>query len=39
VTEAEFTFVAVGEDGRRRELASSVTPAVSKKARQQGASR
>ena len=39
VTEAEFTFVAVGEDGRPRELASPVVPAVSKRARQSGASR
>ena len=39
VTEAEFTFVAVGEDGRPRELASSVAPTFSKKARQPGASR
>ena len=39
VTEAEFTFVAVGEDGRPRELASPVAPAFSKKARQSGASR
>jgi acyl-CoA thioesterase YciA len=39
VTEAEFTFVAVGEDGRPRELASSVALAVSKRARQSGASR
>jgi acyl-CoA thioesterase YciA len=39
VTEAEFTFVAVGEDGRPRELASPLPPAVSKRARQSGASR
>jgi acyl-CoA thioesterase YciA len=39
VTEAEFTFVAVGEDGRPRELASPVASAVSKRARQSGASR
>ena len=37
VTEAEFTFVAVGEDGRPRELASPVVSTVSKKARQSGA--
>jgi acyl-CoA thioesterase YciA len=39
VTEAEFTFVAVGEDGRPRELASAVAPAFGKKARQPGAAR
>jgi acyl-CoA thioesterase YciA len=39
VTEAEFTFVAVGEDGRPRELVSPVVPTVSKRARQSGASR
>jgi acyl-CoA thioesterase YciA len=39
VTEAEFTFVAVGEDGRPCELASPVVSAVSKRARQPGASR
>src|SRR5271165_1432523 len=39
VTEAEFTFVAVGEDGRPRELASSVVPVAAKRARQPGASR
>jgi acyl-CoA thioesterase YciA len=39
VTKAEFTFVAVGEDGRPRELASSVALAVGKRARQSGASR
>ena len=39
VTEAEFTFVAVGEDGRPRALASSVALAVGKRARQPGASR
>ena len=39
VTEAEFTFVAVGEDGRPRELASPVVLPVSKRARQSGASR
>src|SRR5438105_3177614 len=33
VTEAEFTFVSVGEDGRPRELTSSVAPSFSKKAR------
>ena len=31
VTEAEFTFVAVGEDGRPRELESSVAPGVGKR--------
>jgi acyl-CoA thioesterase YciA len=39
VTEAEFTFVSVGEDGRPRELTSSVAPSFSKKARRSGASR
>ena len=39
VTEAEFTFVAVGEDGRPRELGNPVASAVSKRARQSGASR
>ena len=39
VTEAEFTFVAVGEDGRPRELASPVVLPVSKRARQTDASR
>src|SRR5437868_5882630 len=39
VTEAEFTFVAVGEDGRPCELASPVVLPVSKRARQSGASR
>jgi len=39
VTEAEFTFVAVGEDGRPRELASPVELPVSKRARQTDASR
>src|SRR5260370_21943483 len=39
VTEAEFTFVAVGEDGRPRELASSSARAAGKRARQSGASR
>ena len=39
VTEAEFTFVAVSEDGRPRELTSPVVASVSKRARQSGASR
>ena len=39
VTEAEFTFVAIGEDGRPREIESSVPPIVAKRARQPGASR
>ena len=39
VTEAEFTFVAIGEDGRPREIESSVQPTVAKRARQPGASR
>ena len=39
VTEAEFTFVAVGEDGRPRELANSVSPTVRKKERQPGVTR
>jgi len=34
VTEAEFTFAAIGEDGRPGELASAVAPAVSKGSRQ-----
>jgi acyl-CoA thioesterase YciA len=38
VTEAEFTFVAVGEDGRPRELVSSAISAISKIERQSGAS-
>ena len=39
VTNAEFTFVAVGEDGRPRELAGRVVSTVSKRARQSGVSR
>jgi acyl-CoA thioesterase YciA len=39
VTEAEFTFVSVGEDGRPRELISSAAPSFSKKARRSGAAR
>jgi acyl-CoA thioesterase YciA len=39
VTEAEFTFVSVGENGRPRELTSSVAPSFSKKAGGWGASR
>jgi acyl-CoA hydrolase len=38
VTETEFTFVAVGEDGRPRELASSVMSAIGKREQQSGAS-
>jgi acyl-CoA thioesterase YciA len=39
VTEAEFTFVAVGDDGRPRELVNPVAPAVGKRARQTGIAR
>src|SRR5437870_12245012 len=39
VTEAEFTFVAIGDDGRPREIATAVVPTVAKRARQPGASR
>jgi acyl-CoA thioesterase YciA len=39
VTEAEFTFVAVGDDGRPRELANSVTPGIGKRERQPGVPR
>ncbi len=39
VTEAEFTFVAIGDDGHPREIESSVRPTVAKRARQSGASR
>jgi acyl-CoA thioesterase YciA len=39
VTEAEFTFVAIGEDGRPREIESSVRPSIAKRARQPGAAR
>ena len=39
VTEAEFTFVAVGDDGRPRELGNSAAPAVGKRARQTGVAR
>src|SRR5690348_5959762 len=36
VTEAEFTCVAVGDDGRPRELMSPAAPALGKRARQTG---
>ena len=39
VTEAEFTFVAVDEDGRPRELESSVAPTLIKRAREPDVSR
>ena len=39
VTEAEFTFVAVGEDGRPRELASAAALGPGKKERQPGVPR
>jgi len=39
VTEAEFTFVAVGDDGRPREIHGSIGPAVAKRAGQPRASR
>jgi acyl-CoA hydrolase len=39
VTEAEFTFVAVGEDGRPRELASADAPRSCKKVRDPGRER
>ena len=39
VTEAEFTFVAVGEDGRPRELAAPLTVPIGKKPRQANAAR
>src|SRR2546423_1927715 len=31
VTESEFTFVAIGDDGRPREIASAVAPTVAKR--------
>jgi acyl-CoA thioesterase YciA len=39
VTEAEFTFVAVGDDGRPRELTAPLALSVSKKTRQPNATR
>jgi acyl-CoA thioesterase YciA len=39
VTEAEFTFVAIGEDGRPREIDSTIEPIVGRRARQPAASR
>ena len=39
VTEAEFTFVAIGEDGRPREIESTIEPIVGRRARQPAASR
>ena len=39
VTEAEFTFVAVGDDGRSRELAAPLTVPIGKKPRQANAER
>ena len=39
VTEAEFTFVAIGEDGRPREIESMIEPTIGRRARQPAASR
>ena len=39
VTEAEFTFVAIGEDGRPRKIDSTIEPIVGRRARQRAASR